>query len=203
MAPKNTPRQGASTKARKAAGGRSTRAGQTTRSTTTKKSASSAASKRTTRGASASKTAPKRSRSTSARGRGVKAPTKSRIRAVPALSAPVIAVLVIAAIAWSFYPVMRVQYQEERNRAALQEELEGLQARNDRLRAQVDRLKTPEGVEELARENLGMVKEGENLYVVTDGEEATAALEVDSEASVQPQTSAWQKVLDVLFGFDG
>lgn len=101
--------------------------------------------------------------------------------------------------AWTVYPVLRIQYQHERELQTLQGELDGLKSRNEVLREQVDELKTPEGVEQLARESLGMVKPGEQAYVVTGG-----ALG-DSSATVLAQQSAeapfWQRVLDVLFGF--
>ena len=68
---------------------------------------------------------------------------------------------------WQFYPVLRMQYQEQRRVARLQRQLQTMRARNERLRADVERLKTPEGVEEIARESLGYVRPGENAYVVT------------------------------------
>ncbi len=107
-----------------------------------------------------------------------------------------LAVLVLAA--WTFYPALRVQYQESRERDRLAAELADLKDRNDALSAQVERLKTPEGVEELARENLGMVKEGEHLYVVLDPE-ATATAgppEPDPEAD----DPFWVDLLDLVFG---
>jgi len=122
--------------------------------------------------------------------------------------APVsIAVLVIIA-AWSFYPVARMQYREEREKQRLEAELSSLKERNSKLRAEVDRLKTPEGVEEVARENLGLVKEGENLYVVLDGEQtdATTTAAPDTAPTTADiagmQAPSWQRVLDMVFGFE-
>lgn len=122
--------------------------------------------------------------------------------------APVsIAVLVIIA-AWSFYPVARMQYREEREKQRLEAELSSLKERNSKLRAEVDRLKTPEGVEEVARESLGLVKEGENLYVVLDGEQtdATTTAAPDTAPTTADitgmQASSWQRVLDMVFGFE-
>jgi hypothetical protein len=113
------------------------------------------------------------------------------------------AILVVAA--WSYYPVARLQYQEQREKSRLEVELEGLRERNGLLREQVDRLKTPEGVEEIARESLGLVMEGENLYVVLDGTETPTAAAV-GPATPQvnlPEPGLWQRVLDMLFGFEG
>lgn len=100
---------------------------------------------------------------------------------------------------WMVYPVMRIQYQHERELQTLQSELDGLQSRNADLREQVDELKTPEGVEQLARESLGMVKPGEQAYVVTGGalgESSTTVL-----AQQAAEAPFWQRVLDALFGF--
>ena len=110
-------------------------------------------------------------------------------------------VILLVVSAWAFYPVARVQYQEERNRARLAAELDGLKERNAELRAQVDRLKTPEGVEQVAREDLGMVREGENLYVIMDPEgepTSTAALPAEQKT----QQDVWLEILDAVFGFE-
>ena len=136
-------------------------------------------------------------------------PSRRKQTGTPAASAwrsylvPVSIVAVLVLSAWSFYPVARLNYTEERERARLAAELDGLKERNEVLRSQVDRLKTPEGVEEVARENLGMVKEGENLVVIVDdeAEQRPAVLTPDTAAAVpQPEPSAWQQVLDALFG---
>lgn len=110
--------------------------------------------------------------------------------------------LVLAA--WTLYPVLRLQYQQQREKATLEQELAGLKDRNQNLRAQVDRLKTPEGVEEAARESLGLVKKGEQVYVVTDGESTRAAdpqVGEQTRSITASETSVWTKVLDAVFGF--
>jgi cell division protein FtsL len=82
---------------------------------------------------------------------------------------PPIVVAAIAVFVVTYYPVARVQYRETRQRSALQAELSSLQARNHHLSTEVARLKTPEGVEDYARSQLGMVKRGEHIVVVTEG----------------------------------
>ncbi len=117
---------------------------------------------------------------------------------------PLTLVVILIAAAWSYYPVARMHYQEQREKARLESELAGLRERNSQLREQVDRLKTPEGVEEVARESLGLVKEGENLYVVLDGDEtatAPAAAPATPQLSLQ-QAGMWSRMLDALFGFE-
>jgi cell division protein FtsL len=114
--------------------------------------------------------------------------------------------LLLLLLAWGFYPVAAVQYRESRERTRLAAELESLQARNDRLREQVDKLKTPAGVEDYARSQLGMVKKGENVIVVVDGDEeqesaaALAAPEIDGDETPQSPAGPWTAFLDLVFG---
>lgn len=112
------------------------------------------------------------------------------------------AVLLVVA-GWALYPAFRLQYEQERQRQTLEAELAGLQERNETLLAQVERLKTPEGVEEAARENLGLVRAGEQVYVVTEGE-ATRSADPDvteqTKTVTAPEASYLTKVLDFVFG---
>lgn len=115
----------------------------------------------------------------------------------------VILIVTIVLAAWTLYPVLRLQYQQQRQKASLEQELAGLKERNEGLRAQVDRLKTPEGIEEAARQNLGLVKKGERVVVVTDGETTRApAPEVGAQTRsvTASEPSVWLEVLDVVFG---
>ena len=154
-------------------------------------------------GAKASARGSGRSRARSSVVRSSSSRKKSSKGRKSASKAPVVlalfAVLLVVA-AWSLYPAARMQYQEERNKARLEAELDGLKERNAELRAQVDRLKTPEGVEEVARQDLGLVKEGENLYVVMDSETESATVSIDSEST--SGNSTWLRVLDAVFGFE-
>ena len=107
----------------------------------------------------------------------------------------------------TYYPVAKVQYRETRERARLRAELEGIRARNARLSTQVARLKTPEGVEDYARVQLGLVKAGERVGIVVDESESLpqtitvpSALKLDSEESVVPPVGPWTAFLDAVFG---
>lgn len=106
----------------------------------------------------------------------------------------------IIVAAWSIYPVFRLQYEHQREVRTLEAELESLKERNGELREEVDTLKTPEGVEQIARETLGLVKPGEEAYVVTGGTIG------ETSATVEPEdgedTPVWQGVLDTLFGLE-
>jgi len=119
---------------------------------------------------------------------------------------PAAAIVVLTVFAWTYYPVARVQYRETREKARLSAELASLKARNDRLRKQVDRLRTPEGVEDYARSQLGLVKKGENVIVVVDGDEAAeasaalAAPTIDSAETTGGPAGPWTAFLDLVFG---
>jgi len=122
---------------------------------------------------------------------------------------PIVILAVLAIFVATYYPVARVQYRETRERVRLEAELKALKARNARLRAAVDRLKTPEGVEDYARLQLGMVKKGEHVAVVIDGDETTqsataapAAPRVDSEEAAAPPVGPWTAFLDVVFAVE-
>jgi hypothetical protein len=119
--------------------------------------------------------------------------------------APAVIVGVLVLFVITYYPVARVQYSEVRQRSRLQTELTAIQQRNKRLSTQVARLKTPEGVEEEARTQLGMVKAGESVGVVLDGDEATAttpagAPRIDSDRITQAPAGPWTAFWDAVFG---
>ena len=108
----------------------------------------------------------------------------------------------------SYYPVARVQYRATRQRAQLQAELGALQTRNARLGTQVARLKTNEGIEDYARSQLGMVKAGEHVVVVTDGTKSTSLatataggppqIDTSGETTIAP-SGPWTAFLDSVF----
>ena len=119
---------------------------------------------------------------------------------------PLAIIGVLAIFVAVYYPVARVQYRETRERARLAAELGAIQSRNERLRTEVARLKTPEGVEDYARVQLGMVKKGEHVAVVIDGTETSAAAlaqgtpKIDSQEAVEPTTGPWAAFFNAVFG---
>lgn len=112
----------------------------------------------------------------------------------------------VVVFVWTYYPVVRVQYRETREQARLASELRTLQARNDRLREQVDLLKTPEGVEDYARSQLGLVKKGERVVVVVDGATRAGAADrqpcIDSDETTCQPAGPWTGFLDLVFGVE-
>ncbi len=173
----------------------------TTRRSTAKAGARASSSSRTR--ATSSKSAPKKA-STTAKAK----PKKAAARRPSILSAgswwlvPAGVVAALLVFAWLYYPVVRVQYRETRERARLETELASLEARNDRLQEQVDKLKTPEGVEDYARSQLGLVKAGENAVVVVDGtakEKTTTSPDIEDPSAEDP-VGPWTAFLDLVFG---
>lgn len=120
---------------------------------------------------------------------------------------PIFVIGAIAVFIVTYYPVARVQYRETQERAGLQAEYNALNARNQRLATEVARLKTPEGVEDYARSQLGMVKAGENLVIVVDGTAkpsapttADALPELDnSSETTAPPSGPWTAFLNSVF----
>lgn len=196
MTPRKT-KQGASARGRSASGSGSGRAAASSRprqSSTPRRA-----------GAKASGSASRSPRSRA--GAGAARKPASRRLALPQRWWTIPALLSAAFVlfVWVYYPVAAVEYRESKERARLQAELDVLKARNDRLRTQVDRLKTPAGVEDYARSQLGLVKKGENVVVVVDGKETTAAAgadepAIDSDETLAEPVSPWTALLDLIFG---
>ena len=80
--------------------------------------------------------------------------------------------------------------------------LAALEAENERLRADVDALNTPEEIEKLAREKLGYVRPGETSYVVlAPAESEPPTPEPQPEPLPEPKT--WvDQVWDFISGGD-
>lgn len=110
----------------------------------------------------------------------------------------VIVALVLAA--WWIYPTFKLQYEHQREVDTLENELDDLKERNGELRDEVDGLKTPEGVEQLARESLGLAKPGEQVYVVTGSMASETTVTAEGSGAAEPPL--WQRALDALFGLD-
>ena len=125
-------------------------------------------------------------------------------RKTPSSSKTLVAVvcggLVLAA--WWVYPVMQMHYHEQQQLASLQAEYASAKSRNAMLRKDVRRLKTPAGIEQIARETLGLVHPGEKAYVVI-APKAGAPTSTPSPAHARGATTYSDPVrslLDALFG---
>lgn len=144
----------------------------------------------------AARTAPKRAASK-------RAPSRRKRARVAAPWMPLAIITLAVAVIWSLYPALRLQYVESRRVAGLQAEYASLKARNDALRSQVADLRTPEGVERAARENLGLARDGENVYVVVPSAGATASKDSTRVAQSAATPGLLEALLDALFGVRG
>lgn len=109
----------------------------------------------------------------------------------------------LALFVLAYYPVARVQYQAVRERSRLRAELASIQARNERLETHVATLETTEGIEAEARVQLGMVRKGESLGIVIDGDEKPAtgaAPRIDSDEVTAAPVGPWTAFMDAVFG---
>jgi cell division protein FtsB len=90
-----------------------------------------------------------------------------------------VAVLALAALLVYVFIFSRHGYLRRRELARenerLQTEIEDLKRENERLREELNRLDDPEAVEKLAREELGLVKDGETVYRFVEKDEDRGA----------------------------
>jgi len=93
---------------------------------------------------------------------------RGEVRGVKRL-AIVAAVMVLAFFLFSLAGLVFQGYQLSQRTADVQADIVRLQAENERLQKEVARLQTDPAVERLAREQLGLVKEGETMAAVDFG----------------------------------
>jgi len=113
---------------------------------------------------------------------------------------PILVIASVALLAWAMYPALRIQYQTGRRVAGLQAQYDALRKKNQTLRAEVDLLKQPEGVEKAARETLNLAKPGENVIVVIPANAASgqpAAARADISRDTRDVVTT---LLDAVFG---
>jgi cell division protein FtsL len=142
----------------------------------------------------------KKPRSSTGAGSGARRRPRSPPRPGRAGMVPVFVVLCVGLLAWVMYPALRIQYQTGRRVAGLQVQYETLKQRNQTLRAEVDELKMPEGVEKAARETLGLTKPGENVYVVMPAKAASSAPAAKGPSAASDTRDVVTALLDAVFG---
>ncbi len=147
------------------------------------------------RGASTSRT-----RKTPARTRTTPSRAKTRRPAGPWV--PIAIVALVAVLAWSLYPAMRLQYLGSRRLAGVEQQYDSLKQREEAVRKEVDALSTPAGVEKAAREKLGFAKANDTVYVVSGGNTTKPAGVTNASAAGTPATPLLQQLLDFFFGFE-
>lgn len=111
-----------------------------------------------------------------------------------------VVVLAIAAALGMVYVPLRDYYDARRTGEDLQARYDALNAANDELAAERDRLMTPEGIQDEARER-GYVGEGETSVVVS-GLPAGEQADPSARKAYEDKRPALTKVLDLLFAYD-
>jgi cell division protein FtsB len=115
----------------------------------------------------------------------------------------------VAFVAFSVFPAAQDYYLQSRVNDQLAAEYEAVLARNEELEQHVATLQTDEGIEQLAHENLGWVKDGDHsVSIVVDGSadpgsDSLSATGAVAEGSVPTPETWYSPVLDVVFGYEG
>lgn len=79
----------------------------------------------------------------------------------------VLAILAIIPFGRGFVSTYQLRHEIE----TLEKEIGAMRMRNDTLEQEIERMKSPEYVERVAREELGLVKPGETLYILSEPED--------------------------------
>ena len=114
-----------------------------------------------------------------------------------------IAITVVLVCIFCYQPA-KICYTQTRNTEKASAELELVQARNEKLNANVTALKTDEGIEDKAKDDYGYVIKGEGAAHVSgiDTGDSSKLLEyVDSNKVTAPNTTL-TNILDAVFGYD-
>lgn len=143
--------------------------------------------------------------SLTAKKRKKKAKKKSRLRVNSPVALAVVAV-VLAAL-WLLYPAYQIRVEQDKQLSEVRREYAQLRSENVRLRKRIEQIKSPEYIERYAREKLGLVKPGENAYVVLPPSRA-ATPTATPERSNSPTRSAettgtWERVKTFFAGLFG
>lgn len=110
-----------------------------------------------------------------------------------------ILVVGVLLLGWFLYPTLRLHYQEQRKLQQLQTQLAQIQDRNRQLKAQVQDLKTPAGIEAAARD-LGLAKKGEQLWVTMRGGKVTSDAATSAVQAAVAPPGPLTRLLDAVFG---
>ena len=109
---------------------------------------------------------------------------------------PALVVLVLAGILFVAVLPTRTLLQQRRDTKAATAELRELRERNEQLEERARRLRDPREIEQLAREQYGLVRPGEEPYVVLPAPPPPRAQDEEEDRTVLEQV--WDVVTGVL-----
>ena len=118
-------------------------------------------------------------------------PPGSVRRPVPRWIGPLVVAGALLALAVAYGGAYWDEYQLGREADRLARELEQLRRQNMQLREEIRLLNTPEYIERLAREQLGLVKPGEIAVILVQPTPAPAPIPAAPEPAVEPWWSRW------------
>lgn len=106
-------------------------------------------------------------------------------------------VLTVVALVWSLYP-LKARLEQKEKIDKLSGELSSLKQENKSLKEDVDKLNKDDYLEYLARKDLGLVKPGEEGYlVISQKQEDVEEIQVkEPEKKENKEEDLWQKVED-------
>lgn len=139
----------------------------------------------------------------------IEALSLDRIVFRPWFAVTAVTLFCVVIVANGVYPAVQDYYLQMRANDQLAAEYEAVVDRNAELQNHVEALQTDEGMEELAHESLGWVREGENsVSVLMEGSaEPGTGVIANTEAIVEgsvPAPETWYSpVLDAVFGYKG
>lgn len=100
----------------------------------------------------------------------------------------ILAIIIGWLLYWSFSPA-GLWLKEQRELEILDKKLTTLRIKNQALEEEIARLKTDTYIEQLARQELGLVKPGETAYIVIQSSEKKVS------NKPEPKPSWWQKLV--------
>ncbi len=77
-------------------------------------------------------------------------------------------VILVAWTAIAFGRSYYRNYQAQQRLIQLESEIKAFEIRNEQLESEIERLQSPDYVERVAREELGLVRPGEKLYIIEE-----------------------------------
>lgn len=126
--------------------------------------------------------------------------TKSRLRLTP--KATLLLLMVAAVLALSVNPA-RDLWKQWREMRRLEADLTALRRENEKLKEELDRLKTDAYIEQEARARLGLVKPGERAYVIVPPKQESPKPQAQNPKSQKKisKKTIWQKLWDSISSF--
>lgn len=110
----------------------------------------------------------------------------------------VVVCLAIFLTAWAFYPI-KDRLEQENQLADYKRKIDSLNTENASLKKEIERLKTDEYVEQLARKDLGLAKPGEEVFLVYGADEQSKTIKPPARPKAEESKSLWERILR-LFG---